>query len=915
MANPYDQFDAAGAATPAQNVYDQFDNAQTAPTRYPGEPGGENTPWWAEPGSGFNRAIAEGLDLPSKVLDQAYLTVAHKMFGATDQTTGPFGSGGFNGQPGAFETAARKNIPGIGPLVLPQGPGFIHEALNTAGSYVPATLATMGGAGAAGAIEQTAAKAIPDTIDALGTGEADMFGTGPAAGRGVLRSPASGTRLAVGHLAPRGAGSFAHGVEAGAAAGAGQVAGAEGGHQFGSAIEGTDTPSPWWDYLGGLAGSLSFGGMAPFTPFGAAQIAARPLTRLAKNLYGTIGDTEGNATSVVQKLLKPVMASPRAQANMQSGNDVAAEIPGFNPSLAERSGDVTLVRQQQQLEHEASGTRLQSMAERNLANREAVANYRMKQTPSGGPMSYIIDTARKGVSAMHSTLDMTAQAIANNLPRVKLEKAGAVLQNRLAALKLGVQNSFTDRAKALGLDQTDLTDHFVNFAQKTLDDVQPSAPGDTMDKLRGPLPKVINDIKAQLEEVQAAQDEGKQGPSATFTTLKNLRQRISDAYFEATDGPNPDKAAGRMLAIAKQNLTDTMFKLPMGEEYKQFVSDYFNHYIARFENGAVYRMQQKAGTGFLQTLPEKTASLFISDDRSGGFTQAQQFKTAFGNDPRAFTAFKAAVIDDFRNAVVDKKGYVNEDAARNWINDHQGLIRTYPELRATPQDILERVQENNVMQKQFEDMKLTREMSKLTIGNSTDEAFMKEAIRNPKLGRQLLMAVRDAPDSLGALKRHLFENAPENETLDQYLNSYIVKNALGPTHVKALRTIFKANEMMARVGMPKGQPTDLAPLAEIQRKSGFKIPQWASRTFAVVSGRTSERYVLAEGAVRLFNRLGMERAQALLERSLYDPKLAVDIANHIKLGGAKSFNPIIHFQPWLVQLGLQSPQAKQDETQ
>lgn len=857
----------AGVATATPQTDDPYASVADNAADVPLYSGGPNVLHSDDPGTnamlhvggGANSFMTHMLSMPTMLLDKlAEVAGAPAKFVQAGQRA---------------DAQTQNELPGP-----PPDKGLIDRAEDAAGGGIAATALTMGAA---------------PLLSAATGGEATIAGN------------------ALAQLAPKTGAGLVGETALGGTSGAGAAVGGEVGQDVGG-----DTGRA----VGELGGALVGGGLLPIGPMSAGMILAKPLLGLAKRLYNSFSKTglDNVATNIAGSTLRAGLRQPGNLSNLRDAQGTVTEVnqgggAGFNPSVAERTGSPSLVAEQQQLERSASGEQLESLAGRQQQNLDALKQYRNVQTPEGGPLTTVIDTVKGGVRAISNELERVASAITSKLPNFKVEKAGAVLQGRLQQLKQAVRNSFTERGNALKLDQTDVSTQFVDTMSQMMHEVDPTSvfrtKGDLAPDLAtrvAPILKAHADYQTALEKWVAGGSKGKepvQPPPVKFSDLKFLRERLSDGIIDNISGANPNKAYVRQLVIAKQHLDNMLLNLPLGQQYKQFINDYFDHYVSRFEQGPAFKMQQKDGHGFVQTLPEKVAGMFAD----GTFTNAQQFKTAFGDDPRALVALKASVLDDFRNTAV-KNGVLDIKAANKWTAQHDGLLRVYPQLKATPQDLMERQIQLNQVRESTEDMILHKQAAGLITGKTTDEAFIQEAIKNPTLGKQLLSRVAGNPDAQASLRRYLFQNAPDGATLDDYLNSPLVKGTLSPQHAKALRTIFNAKNMMARVAPAKGAASDLSPLGAVQSKLGFGIPQAASRFFAIVSGRTSERYVLTEGAVRLFNRLGMARAKGLLEQALYDPQLAIKIANDMKYAGAKNYDPIIPFRPWLVNYGLLGPQ-------
>ena len=121
--------------------------------------------------------------------------------------------------------------------------------------------------------------------------------------------------------------------------------------------------------LGGIAGGVA-PSLMPFTPTALAVKAAKG----ASQRYGKTG-AEDKARQAVAGAVEPHMS------DLNRASVVTDDIEGFNPSLAEATGSPSLLRQQQSIEDNASGTLLDTLSQRRLSNQEAVGDFAQSMSP------------------------------------------------------------------------------------------------------------------------------------------------------------------------------------------------------------------------------------------------------------------------------------------------------------------------------------------------------------------------------------------------------------------------------------------------------------------------------------------------------------------------------------------------------
>ncbi len=806
-------------------------------------------------------------------------------------------------------------------MVTPPSPGILHQMARAAGSAIPSTMAMAAGAEAA-VPEMTAA----DDLGQSATTIPQMV------------------RRGIGTMAPKSAAGLAAFTAAGAESGAGGVLGARVGQQVGQSVSGDQGEHPIATQIGETMGEMTAGGMLPITPFGAAEFMLKSLMKgggLATKLYGALSDSDSFATGVVGRILRPAM-TPNTVENLRASQETVDQIPGFNPSIAQRSGNQGLIKQQEHMQSAASGPQLERFMERQRLNEQAVNAFHENAIPTGGPITSVFDTATKKLVSFSQDLRNTAAYLAGSLPKIAAEKVGGSLKQRFDALQAAAKETLGKPFQDLRMNTTDLTGYAHEFLQTTLDELHPSSPIPGVERpgsaqrsdppIIAEMNRDLQTLNAQADKARAATDTttdmetgrtspvgGEGGPKKrtawTLSDFMSLRTRLGDAWAKAMQGPNADNEAGRQLAIAMERLDTMLDRIPLGKAYQAAREAWKTGYVERFEQGGAYKMMQKDGHSFLITTPEKMASLFTD----GTYSSAMQFKNTFQGDQTAMQGYKSAVLDDYRQAVVGKDGYIDPAKAADWIEKNRGMLEVFPDLRATPRDLMERQLELNARLQEHEEQVLHQTMTKLAgngpggTGTITDEQFIQRAVQNPKLARQLVASLQGDPAGMSALRRAVFQNAPLNETLDTYLNSALARMSLSPQHIKDLRTIFNAKNLLARVVPPKGSAMNISPLGAVEDKTGFKVPSALVRGYSYFSRRVPKVWLAGEAAARLVNRMGMEKASLLLENAFYDPALAHNIVTHLKLAGAKSWEPLVYFQPWFAAMGFTSSQRQKNE--
>lgn len=677
------------------------------------------------------------------------------------------------------------------------------------------------------------------------------------------------------------------------------------------------------EQLGSAAGTMIGGGVAPITPIGAAEAAAPQIggrIKTALQLTTEKGQQDLSA-AIASQSLKPALKNPNVVKGLQDTQPTVAAVnegvegdaPRFTPSLGERSGSASLLAEQRQLEGGASGQRLEQHSQRDVANQQAIANYAEAQTPEGGPLTHIFQAAKSGVAQVSALTEKAWQQLRTQLPGLKAEKAGTVLQGRLDALKKAVSAQFAQRADALGLNDKPTGYTTINVLGH---DVPVPMPDNFWHELPikvsgmgelvadyGPRAKGIMDTLLQNE---ARAGQGLAPINIPFQDLKYLRERLSSSITDALSGTAPNRALAMNLVKSKAKIDTIMKSYDQGPEYQKFIRDYFDQYVARFEDGGAFKVNQINGRGFLQTQPEKVAGLFTD----GSYTNAMQYKTAFGNDPRAMVALKASLLDDFRGKVLKADGTLDPTKAAQWMQSHDGFFRVWPELALKPGDLMTRARELTHLSQAAQDNWLGSEIQDLAKETTTPERVLAAAQTNPKLAQKMTALANGNPDAKMALRRFLFQNAPMDKTLEDYLKNPLVTANLSPSHIQALRVIFDAKNMLARSASMRGSAQTPGVGAALQSQIGMSAGSIMGKYYNVARGVVSPRVILTDGAVRVFDKLQLNQGRELMENALWDEDLAKQIAGMVRSPGPRA-NPFIKLRPWLVYYGLVAPLSGQ----
>ena len=593
---------------------------------------------------------------------------------------------------------------------------------------------------------------------------------------------------------------------------------------------------------------------------------------LGESLEGLRTRSVGTATEAAQKVLRPELSEQNI-ANLARANLVEERIPGTNFSLAEKTQSPALAATQRQFEGQATGLELDRMVSRHLANQAAVQRFGTEAAPEGPEFATVIDSATGRVERSLDFITDQRQQLASGLPKVDLAATGETLRTQMLGMKNAVSKDFADRAAALGIADQDVTGPFLQWAQSSM----PKAGRDRFEDITN-VPKVIaevNDINFNFQRFEAGEINHPPAP-VTFSDLKRLRERISDDLIDQVGAANPSTKAIRELTLMKKSLDEMLDGLPFGDAYKQFRKEYFEEFVKRFENSGAYKMRQMDQRAFYQTADEKVAGLFF---KPNDVRAARQFKTIYANDKKAMADLQGAALDDFRRAVVRDDGLIDPKRADAWLRQHASVLAEFPELNVNAATMIARNKELFNRSQQIETAALSGVLRRYEKGGLSADGVLDNAMRDTRTMAQLLNAVKTDDAAMMGLNRAVWDRGTQASNLDDFLNNKSVQMVLTPTHRENLKILFEAGKMTRTVPVPGGEALSANPYAGLEQAMRMGIPQFASRAFAVQSGRTSWRFVGSELLSRVLRGHTQDQADALLKGALYDPKVAQDLVD------------------------------------
>lgn len=602
------------------------------------------------------------------------------------------------------------------------------------------------------------------------------------------------------------------------------------------------------------------------------------------------------AQQTVKDHLADQLSSTRAREALEESDQVRREIPGFQPSLAERTGAPGLVRKQEDLENRLSGADLDAAVARRVANEQAIRSYARQKAPAAdrGP-ALVIDTARRQVERLRGRIEsaserteMARRHVAGRLPQADKAAEGARLRAVLQD-KLGdEQAAWAMVARESGLDDPNFIVPFGGFKKSLTDAFNSASLFATKSGQRVSVDPSVLRVVMDAKDVQS------------FPALAELRSDISAAIRQAERMPSIDDAQLRglramraafdsALEAAVRNTED----LEIARRYADFRKGYREQFVEPYKQRASHDVLHRDPTGAYLVPDESVAKTYF---QPGGVSAARQFKAVFGNDAAAKPALEAVALDSLRqtavrNGVLDPRGY------EYWLRAHGGVLVEFPELAGKVNSIgranAALVQRQKVLArraKAVEDALLSRELKAVAADTRTPDEGIARALHSPRKMSELTGRLRRSPQAQAALRRAIWDqvaDAPPGE-----LTAFLGKNmaslrAAGMTrqHVKALRIIDAARTISTRVPAPKGSAAIPTSIDAFVRQFGIRPDVLANRIRELHTGRSEPAYVLANVWANVMGRKIGQHMDDAYRVLLYDPEAADAMAKAITSGG------------------------------
>lgn len=605
------------------------------------------------------------------------------------------------------------------------------------------------------------------------------------------------------------------------------------------------------------------------------------------------------ARETVRDFFDENLGTTSAREALSRSDQIADTIPGFEPSLAERTGSPGFVRLQSDLEGRMAGRDLDAAVGRRVANEDAVRRYSEDMAPrSDLDADAVIDAGRDRIGRARDRIEGQAQdlqgrreALAGKLPETDLAATGQQLRDDLWRRVGDESAAFRRLAHETGLDDPNFRVPFSEFRDDILTAYNQATRLKMRDGAEGmPAPP------AMISRIQNAED------VQDFAALMELRSDIAGNIRRAERMPSTDDTYLRGLRAMKgafdgaleravQNTRDP----DIARRYADFRRRYQEEYVEPLKQQASAEILARDTTGAYKTPDERVVQEYF---QPGGVSTARQFKSVFGSDPAALGAMEAVALDSLRRAAV-RDGVIDQRALDRWLRDHQSVLREFPDLAGRVTDIrqanaalLDRQRTLVNRSRAVEDSLLARSLKRVESDAASPADIVQRALSqdSPRRMNQLAGATRNDSAARRALQRQIWDAVGElpPSSLAPFIDeksAHLRAAGMTQDHLNALKTIDAARVMMSSVPTPRGT-TNIPSTPEVfVRQFGIRPDMLANRLREIHTGRSEPAYVFANVMANIMGRKQRQHMDEAFRLVLYDQQLAQQLARSIRGGG------------------------------
>lgn len=644
------------------------------------------------------------------------------------------------------------------------------------------------------------------------------------------------------------------------------------------------------EIMGQLLGGLLPAGLAAASQATLSSMVLRFTRRLSK-------DAQRKSAEELTKQFLEDDITTEALERLSRSEEISDRIPGFQPTTAERTGTPGLLEAQRVLEKAATPEAVQ----RRIDSEKAIESFTQTNAPRAEQdLEFVVDTAKRQTDDVRRALDTQAEEVltkqenlASTLPLGDPAGEGALLRSSLEGRFGDEQKLFSQHAVDAGLEDDTITFDFKPMGKSLLDAYKGASKFMTRvgkKKKKEPLAPnvpVLTRIKR-----------GRKIREQTLPAILELRSDISKQIrdVDKLDAPDPKIKRGlhAMLTRFDEVLEETIANSgdpDLINRYREFNAAYRKDMIEVFKSGPTAKVLRKTPRGVYVTPNEQVFGAYFKPNAVAG---ARQFNRIFKDDAAAYEGLRNAALDSLRASSV-REGVLKEGNMNNWLGRHRTVLNEFPGLKQEVMDVdtrrkalVARAQELQNRKDAVGKRLLTKRLNRYTDASIPAERVIEDAITRPQMMDDLVTALRGEPDAMAALRRAVWDQVnlqkPGEMTAFMADNARSIDKVMGKEHRDALKIIDGARAMLAQTATPTPDITPPNVRDAFVKRFGIGPDVLANRIHAINTGRSEKSWVVTNVFFNIIGRQQKDILEDVLRTVLYDPEVAVDLAQSLKTG-------------------------------
>jgi len=595
-----------------------------------------------------------------------------------------------------------------------------------------------------------------------------------------------------------------------------------------------------------------------------------------------------------QEIESAIATDPRAQANLQRAEQLKQDIPGFEPMLPQAVGAPGIV---------ALGKRVAERTTENL-NKTTI---RMDQNIDAIQRKFETDFPEAAIDAIkpaRETLKRTELSLESDLTILKTQqdelaerfsrKLAPEIGEELRELRIVAKDAARAVKNSKYIDAYEAAE--AQGVRVRVDDVYDDVRSiiRSADFQETELPFVFKQVISKYKPAQSKGVEYSLGKGITgqrqidviepttvdFPEFHSLIRQTNKEIGAARAANDPTKEyflikLSKKLERKLEPLRTGDFGAKLNEADRFWLEDYHNV----FRKGVGGKMERFNRFGEI-TPDEK----IVSDLAFKSKASLAQFRRLFQDTPEATELLIDGTLDMFSKAAV-RDGIIKPNLAKTFLRKHKHILDDLPEVSGILRNA-DSLNDALLLRQSEVSTKMSAlaksRLSKITKIDNVDDAIEK-ALKDPKEMFALMGSARKSPEGRKALARAVADHVKSKPNPYQYIlenekNLSMALNPLGKDHLKNLKVIAEAEEILARAKPPTTVDIGKTIHDPLERRIGTTVKSVISQLRAAAQGRVSQQYVFSDISGKFIFKIQQDEAQRLLEAAIFDPDISKTLA-------------------------------------